>query len=417
MKKIILLLIGIVVFSLSGCKDKDDYTPETIYDFGDDPISSKEDITEKITFYIDKLTDLLDNNSLNNQRIVNLSDSTPKYTKDDFNELTKLSTYIDEKEVDAVKTRLEDFKEDMDNCTDFIEGEFCAEGLSFDSTIMAKTREDKLYLEYYFSYDEGTKVKYGGIMFFDLVEELLYFEFVREDNRLFEGNIHSQKDYDKFSEEEYSMSIDIYSSGSTRYSYHNYDDTIINEFVIGNQSPHSYYWDSEKGVMFYTSYNSDLELSNYSIRFNDSYKYALQYYYHPNVGEHRRVITWNLLKTTGWDYIESSSYSDCKVFKDDTEILIGFDTVMLIDNTEYAHTTMVISKELITQSVIDLSDYGVSFNEVEWSKIQTEEEYFLANYTNILSMMGFPGTQAVITEDVRLLIPFIINQDKMQIEE
>lgn len=423
-RKLLLFIIAIVLsITLIACnKDNDDPTclenqtlvegvcvddeleedPNLKYDFSEDTVSTKTEVIESVVFYKGKLEGFagVEDEVAKHSGLTNLSEDILFYTREDF------TKYDDPNHIDYPAMETESLintlmtvyllRSVIDKCAEFVEGEFCTVGEENNRSYKIKMQVmgDKLFIEAY-GYSADIDNSYysidAEIMFFDLIDGLVYFEYVRDNHGVYDGEVSHDLYFEEFLEGTSTTSTALYDSGNVHYQYFNADGSEHLRFRSGENESYISYRDSITEMYYFTKYDLEGKLTFSSLAFLNGYKEDFRYRF--NIPEYDSILVWNILETTGWDKVgilEEFPY-DTFLYNDDIEILTEFDFFGAHDDVEYIYGTLEIIDENITQDLIDLSLYGLSFSKVTLEDINREKLYLEENYLEFKALYGFDG--------------------------
>lgn len=395
-------MLVILGFLLMGCNPtSEDTTSEGSNQSSSTiPVNSaegKEEIGEKIDYYISKLIlisglemDAIESelSYKNSFQVIRLSDGYTEYDRDDLPEQVRPvfeGNGIDPEIMENTIMTLTEFLSILELCDDFVEDEFF--NVTYNQMhyiIKMNVQGDKLYIESYryILNDEFGRMS-ADIMMFDLVDEMVYFEYVRDYSNNNQHNIY----YDLFSEFGNIMEIALDANEGKLVSYQMYNRET--DMVLAVADDHGKiaisYFRVDGSKNYFITVNSDDVIDRYSMR----YGFPQSFWY--TEFDDEVYLTWNLYETDGWNKCRIMNSGGDQIFLDDVRLLEDFTINFIIADTEYykhANARITIPSTEFTETVMDLSDYGLEFNVVTYQELQSDINYISQNYGLILEDYG-----------------------------
>ncbi len=449
MKKILILVLFISVILLVSCEKGIDSTtqtnPSTATTSSESTISNeitttsistlqtieqettiidheaiKSNVEDKIVFYKTKLIELsgLEEEMIeselsfnNNYNIMLLSTSYDEYNRDDLPEQVPFvyeGNGIDPEFIINTTFTINEYLAVLDLCEDFEEDSFMETSYdSFNYLIKTSVDGDQLYIESYrFYQDSGSDVFWADIMYFDMVDDKMIFKYVRDYN----SSQHSIY-YDEFSETGDAISIALDADNEELTYYQVFDRDINMTFDLSNTSIGGVYmnYNAIDGSIFYCiKIGEDESIIRHSIRYGS----PTQFWYTNDEGE--VYLTWNLYSASGWNKCRIYSSADDHIFMDDTEVLQDF-TISISIQDVYANARFTTTEALFTESMMNLSDYGLYFAAVTYTQLQLDIDYIDQNFLSIINEYGLSLNMSDNYNNLISLFPF--TSDSTVIEE
>ncbi len=444
MKKV-LIVFGIFIFLLTGCETKektgddpiicddgyslidnecvlDDVTPEVYvasYDFSTDTVSTRDEVIEKVVFYQGKIQNLIGSSAEGelSSGLTRLSTGETFYTREDFalydNQEYNETSFVDIESLMNTEMTISTLKDTISRCESFVEGEFCdVAALDYeyapDSRILMQTDGDRLYIESY-RYNANLNYVSAEIMFFDLIDGLVYFEYVRDNNENIGEVLFENVYYDRFIEGFGATAVAIRAGGEIYYQFDSTDGLDRLNFRILEGEKYISYRSRENQIYYTYSYSQYRDTDKYYIDFQRGTKSFLKYKF--NSFNTDVIVQWNLLETTGWDKIGLTESNECHIYNGDVEILTDFYRNAFHSYVEYAEIARDYDESELTQSIIDLSDYGLLFSEVTLEQINTERDNLIDNFDILKTYHGFSESDDLNRQELLDMYPFFANED------
>jgi len=423
MKKILTFFLFLIVFILfSSCTEIKD-SPRDSFGFKNITEQTKEEILEKISFYTDRLLASSQRKmSLNKS----LSDSLFSVTdtlsipilRDDLPP-KKENSYdfdmIDPIFVREIGNRLKSIHERLILCEDFVEDQFCTIKIE-NTNIMIKVRneEDELYIEYItFSKSVNTAETFVGVtmIYLNLIDDKIRFEEVQESKGTVYGEELHVVAYNLYNEFGDIINTRINMLNNRQFLYNRYDHLTRTKFWLSNNDDDMYF--------SYTELTSD---NCYSLQLRDEeiieleidyelYNFLFRYTYTTKSGVPRIILTWDLLQVSGWDNALISGSSDAQIFIGDVELLEDFNVIIVASNYTEAKATINVPEDQLTESLINLSDYGLSFTRVTLEQLNLGISFIENSYVMLIEMYGFFLDMEKNTVILDNMIPFYADED------
>ncbi|MBI9009951.1 MAG: hypothetical protein JEZ05_07960 [Tenericutes bacterium] len=393
-KKISIVILLIMAASLLyGCNNVTSNTENTELN---DTLSTKEDIKDKIEFYVQKLLILgnlegeimeSNNNLETKDSPMKLSTGYEDYDREDLPEQYMIeSAGINPEFIIITTDTLDQFTQILDSCESFVEGEFVnVTYFERDYVIKMSTNEDLLYIEsyHYEVVDEVTTI-HAEIMNFDLIEEKIFFEYVRD----YQGRNNHIIYYDEFDEAGNIINIALNVDDNELSSYQIYDRALDKTFYIYNASGEYHMNYSNHSNDGNASFSIELDNKGAITRYNLQYRYinySQSFWYTLEDGNIH--LMWNLYLTEGWNKCRVYNNYDNKIYLDETELLEDF-TISISIQDRYANARLTILESEFSESLMDLSDYGLLFNDVTYLELQSDIDYIDEFYISIIEDYG-----------------------------
>lgn len=380
----------------------------------------KSNVEDKIVFYKTKLLELSGLNEemiesdlsfSNNYSIMLLSNDNDEYNRDDLPEQVPYvyeGNGFDPEFIINTTFTINEYLDVLELCENFVEDSFNEIIYnSFRYIIKASVNIDQLYVESYrYSLDGSSDVFWADIMYFDMIDEKIIFKYVRDYN----SSQHSIY-YDEFSEtgDAISIALDADNQELTYYQIFDRDNNMT--FDISNTSIGGVCmnYNATDGSMFYSiKISEDETITRYSIR----YGFPTQFWYTNDTGE--IYLTWNLYSASGWNKCRIYSIADDHIFLDDMEVLQDF-TISISIQDIYANARLTTTESEFTESMMNLSNYGLYFDTVTYTQLQLDIDYIDQNFLSIINEYGLTLNMTDNYDSLINLFPFMV--DSTIIEE
>lgn len=379
----------------------------------------KASVEDKINFYKAKLIELsgLDEEmmsgelSFNNpSSIMLLSTWYDEYDREDLPEQVPVvyeGNGIDPEFMINTTLTINNFLEVLDVCTDFVKDNFMeVEYGSYNYLIKASVEGDQLYIESYHYYaDSSSDGLWTNIMYFDLIEGKVIFKYVRD----YLSTQHYMY-YDEFSEtgDAISIALDVKNNLFTFYQIYNRETNM--SFDLSNTSTggiHMNYIAIDGSSSFGVKIDEGGDIIRYSMRYGS----PTQFWYTFDNGE--IYLTWNLYLAQGWNRCWIYSAADDHIFMDDTEVLEDFSIGISIQDA-YANARLTTTTEEFTESMMNLTEYGLYFDAVTYSQLQADIDYMDQNFLLIMGEYGLSLNMEDNYDYLLNLFPFVADDTIIQ---
>ncbi|MBU1143505.1 MAG: hypothetical protein KKH92_07670 [Firmicutes bacterium] len=422
MKKLfIILVLFLGAITISGCANTGDG-----YGFKNTSKQTKAEIQEKIQSYSDQLKAnggglLNSNQSLSSDSGDEFPEDTPKINREDLP--PEYDYPYDPDVVDPFFTQnaamiLDLYHEALDLCDEFEEDVFCTINYDeYDLYLRVKNEEEQLFIEAYHYHSTSS---FGGnsfvnaeLMYLNRLDEKVYFELVRDfRERSGDYEIHNLY-YDRYYESGDMLNISLNMNAEFDVYYQNYVRENHNVFLFSNSEEGRYYnyKDTATNKFHSLGYRDGIEVSNRFVGYgthNPTFRYSFNWNsIYPPI-----QLTWNTLDITGWDSVELNENAHDRIFSGSEEVLADFSSVFSVyEDIMTAETYIFVHEEEITQGLISLSDYGLSFGNVTIEELISDIPFLENNYARILEEYGFVEDMAQNKTILLNMFPYLGNQD------
>lgn len=392
---------------------------------------TKAQVIDKINMYFTKMDTIIGDyeipiyaNSENQAPIIKaLAVETPViYNREDLTE--PQDPIFDEEILNAefifmTYTMLQSISVVFEFCHDFTENEFCdfaVEGINYKVKILVE--EDQLYIETYIYYAEeffGTQIRQvsGQIMYFNLIDDILYFESIQDDLINFGGTLSHMLTYNRFSETGDMINIMIDDIYREHIYYQTYDRENKSVFLVSNSGEGLAinYTDNESDTFYSLILNSNNSTLNTSIIYgthNPTLKYISF--------DETKIVVWDIFDVEGWNKIYDFEYGDDMLYNDENQVLeqFYFDFEMQDDDIDHQLSIDIYDFEEITEGFISLSDYGMSYNQVSFEQLLADIAYINEEYPTIITNHGLSETMEENFEILAEMFPVSLDQELME---
>ncbi len=376
---------------LLGCQNVSTFTDETSTN---DPEVVRADIEDKLSFYIDKLIEIggvesevleVEANTRSTSETTDLSTGYTEYNREDLPEQIAPvfpGNGIDPEFIIITIDTLNEFAQVLDECETIIENEYLSINVDhLEYTMKIRTTGYQLYIESYRIFEEEYDSIGVDIMFFDLIDENIIFKIVRDYQNSEEHNLY----YDEFSETGniINIALDVEHSMFAEYQIYDRERNIIfslsNTFMGGQ---HLNYGAGDGSYSFGIGFDEYGVISRYSMRYG-SFPQIFWY-----VKDNDQIyLTWNLYLTQGWNRCRVYSSGYDYVFIDDTLLLQDFNISISVED-KYANARLTVSETEFTKTLMDLTDYGLLFDEITFDELNADIDYIEQNFISIIEIYG-----------------------------
>jgi hypothetical protein len=405
MKRLTGLFIFIcILFIITGCKNSEESIFGT-YLFENKTQQNLEEIKVIMNDYYTKIDGFIVSQE-------HQEDSTQKiFTRDELPDID--TTSIDNQQQTVflnLKAEIDVISKTLDECATFEENKFCTPTSRYYS-IKVKSENNQLYIEAYsyrsFPNNNGFADEIRTvIIYMNLIEDQVYFQYVRELNAK-TGDLEIQHiSYDTYYHDNFM--INMYIDHNSKYNYRNIDKSEDEEFLITslmiNNDTLINFHDPSKSFTSSILLNEDLDITQSSIYYEEPLS-NLKYMYS---NKQTATLTWDLLEVEGWNKIELGDFGS-KVYIDDTEILDDFAINIFIGQMYQIINTIDLSENELTQSDLDLSQEGLLFSAISLEKLLQDRMYFEDNYMSVLEDHNFSMDAQDNHTKIKEMIPFESN--------
>jgi hypothetical protein len=304
-------------------------------------------------------------------------------------------------------------------CHDFTENEFCdfnVEGINYKVKILLE--EDQLYIETYIYYAEEflrSQIKQvsGQIMYFNLIDDVLYFETIQDNLVDFGGTLSHMLTYNSFSETGDMINIMIDDIYREHIYYQIYDRETKSVFLVSNSGEGFAinYTDNESDTFYSLVLDQNDSALNISIIY-DTYNPTLKYISF----DETKIIVWDIFDVEGWNKVYDYEYSNDMLYNDENQVLeqFYFDFEMQDDDIDHQLSIAIYDIEEITEGFISLSDYGMSYNQVSYEQLLADIAFINEEYPTIITNHGLSETMEENFEVLAEMFPVSLNQELME---
>ena len=379
----------------------------------------RDNVKEKIIFYKTKLLELSgleeemieDELSFNQPSIIRaLSLSENEYYREDLPEQTPREfpgNGIDPEFMFITTDTLNQFLAILTLCNDFQEDIFME--VQYESqTYIIKTsvNGDQLYIESYSYYTNQPDYSLStNIMFFDLIEGKVIFKYVRDYN----SSDHYLY-YDEFSETGNIISIGLNKGENTFSSIQIYNRETNMTFTLSNTTMggiHMGYNNVDGSKFIGINIDENGNIIHHSIRYGS----LTDFWYMNDDGT--IYLTWNLYLVEGWNKCFINDSGDDRIYMDEQEVLQDF-TISINIQDVYANARLTTNEETFTESLMNLSDYGLVFDEITFLQLNADIDYIDQNFLLILAENGLSLNMKDNYDNLLVMFPFLSNETIIQ---
>jgi hypothetical protein len=427
MKKLLMAFVFILGFILLfGCTNRLDASRDS-YGFKNTTIQTKEEILEKIAFYSNRMITsseifLNQNSSLSHGFLINTNSELNTYTRDELPP-QKVNNYnpdmIDPISVNYYGNQLASFHDHIDSCESFTEDVFCTIDINEQTNLSIKVRNEgnQLYIEVYSSfkivnsYDTSVYVS-STIIYLDLIDDKIYFEKILESKDNVYGNASHSLHYDLYHEsgDKIKMIFNLQTE-DPQYYYDKYSRSTDSRFWFSrDMNDHAYGLSNHQDDITYELDFQEDEIIESHLS-HGIYNLKFRYEYSMNGNTPEIKLLWDLHDVLGWDKAVVNQNGDDYIYKGDQLLLNDFTTKIIVYTYSSAETSILITDDELTEDLINLSLYDLSFDFVTLNELNQDKTYLENNYESLLQAHGFiPET---INHESALLdlIPFFHDEE------
>lgn len=401
-------------FALSSCTKTKDLINNTT-------TQTANEIKEKLTFYVDRLHSIADQPEPLDKSIIKLlsTEENPESIRYNRDELppeypfTYNPDVVDPQFVLTTSLLLSEFISIISQTPDFQEDHFST--VAFEDYFVkykSVSEENQIYIEayrydtYLVDYDKASFVS-AEVIFMDLVDNKMNFKYVRDNYEQFSGQNTHIRYYDMFVEtgDMLNIMVNMKDTSFVSYQKHTREDDSLFLFTHSDEGLGFNYKDTTNDQFYSIFFNPMHELMQSFICYG-TYNPKLSYSYYPENPQMIGIIKWNLLYVDGWDQVLVNMHDNDQIFIGDDEVLSDFNTEVSVDNYTDAETYLMIYDDSLTETIINLSDYGLFFDEVSLSQLLIDRSFLVNNYEDILVDHGFSIDMTTNGEILLDLIPF-----------
>ena len=384
-----------------------------------DQATLRENVREKITFYKTKLLELsglkeemIESELSFNQPILfeKLSLSDGEYYREDLPEQTPREypdNGIDPEFLIITTDTLNQFLAVLALCSNFQEDTLMeVEYDSFTYTIKTSVDGDQLFIESYRYYtDRVNDWIWTDIMYFDLIDGKVIFKYVRD----YDSSDHYLY-YDEFSETGNIISIALNKGENLFTSIQVYDRGNHVTFSLSNTTMGGIYMGYDYGdgsKSMGIKINENGNIIRHSIRYG-----TLTDFWYTN-DEGLIYLTWNLYLVEGWNKCFINDAGEDRIYQDEQEVLQDFSIDINIQDV-YAIARLTTNEEAFTESLMNLSDYGLSYSHITYTQLNSDINFLNQNFLSIMSENNLTLNMTENYDTLLELFPFTADDSVTQ---
>lgn len=422
MKRILIVLtLVLALITLSGCTDSNGDTTD-VFGIVNKTKQTKEELQAKIEFYKERLLSMVDqpmeqNASSISQLSTNINPDTTLYSRD---EMPPEYDYpydpdaVDPEFIFMTTFTLGEFADAIAMANDVEENEFFTFDTEDYSLYLKVVNEDnQLYIE---SYSSQLNPEYWyrvysvsvQIMYLNLVDDKVNFQYIR-DHHSFMGDYEQHKRYyDLFIESGDMINVSVDMLDESYMDYQNYQKAEQSVFLFTNsEEGRGYnYTDNATNRFYSISFNGAGEVDSSFICYgihNPTLSYS---YRHDQMGQNV-FLRWNLFDVSGWDHALVDRGGDDYIYLGSTQLLSDFRTEIQVEDYASASTYTTIPESELTESLLNLSDYGLSFDFITLEQLLIDSTYLVDHYPEVLLDYGFSTDMTANREILMNMFPFL----------
>ena len=425
MRKFFLFMTSVLLFfMMSSCGSKVDVLKNITK-------QSSIEIQQTLTYYKTRLLEIIgqsDNIDTIKSTVMPLSTTispySVRYTRDELP--PEYDYYADTDVVNAdfimtTATILSNYTVYMMSINDFEEDTFYLVNQDeFNVKFKVIIEENQLLIEAYeyaswteFSVDHSFVT--SEIIYIHEIDGKIHLQQVRETNEKYGGPLIEKKYYNEFIESGDMLNIMINMHDRSEVYYQNYKKNDGSLFLFTN---------SEEGLGFnYTDISNN---KSYSIFMNQEHQLIQNHIsygrYHPSLSFSQEMfrisqgisLKWNLLDITGWDEIIVNAYDYDEIYNEGLRLLTDFKIEAFVDENTDAMAYIYVSEDQLTENLINLSDYGLSFNAVTLNELNQDRVFLYNHYLQILHDFGFSENMEDNSDILNDLFPFFADSQMIK---
>ncbi len=417
MKKIasIILALGISL-SFMGCKKSESDIYGT-HEFENKTIQTSLDVQNKLVLYIDKVEDIHDKYSYD----YSYETTSTIYQRDELPDsipfLKLNSTNIQFDQFSFLLSKYKIILEENDFFEENVFNDYHTIG--YNLKLKIKLENDQLYIQAYEYRDINEfddKSVSATLIYLNLVDDKLYYQCVKDyhatygvDSPIASNYPGNRTFYDKFIEDGDNLSILIDHAYDNSYSYELHTVENPNGFLFFRSGSMFGVWVSSKdNSKRYTFYANDEEVALDDLYTAVSYITDIEGLKFTKRNSNSFEVSWNLMEVEGWNKLSIDPY---KVYIDDQEILTDLSLNAMVGEYTHLRVSMYVSEDQLTDNLLSLSGYGLSYDLVSAETLLEEIGYLEANYMDVLSDYGLENDSTKDKEYLMTILPFNSDQD------
>ncbi|MDO9629270.1 MAG: hypothetical protein Q7I99_05155 [Acholeplasmataceae bacterium] len=425
MKKILtvfMFLLGFILFS--SCTNASD-SPRDSYGFKNTTEQTKEEIQEKIAFYSNRMiTSSQSKMSLNkslSHTFFSVADSLSiPFLRDELpprKEYHRDFDMIDPIFVQSIGNRLKTFHDRLNFCDEFVEDVFCTFKIeNTEMMIKVRNEENQLYIEV-ISFSKSVNASGVAVyvttamIYLNLIDDKIRYEEVNDSKSEIYGEKSHLLIYNLYNESGDIIKIKINMLNNHEFYYHQHDSLAKTNF-----------WFSNTNNEMYVNHTDLISDKYHALQFRDDeiikltvgyefYNSLFTYIYTTESGTPRIDLKWDLLQVTGWDKALISDRGSDSILKENVELLTDFKISIITSKYTDANASINIPAEELTENLINLSDYGLSFTKVTLEQINLDIPFLEDNYRTLIEEKGLFLEIEKNKEILLNFIPFYADED------
>lgn len=387
------------------------------YAFSNVTQQTAQELSNKILYYKDKLVSMSglanqEMNSGNRTLSIDLGPNDVEYKRDELPpeyDYAATSNEVDPEFLMMVTEILNDYAVAIITAETFEEDVYFT--IAFheeEMKIKIRNEGDQLYIE---SYIYGSMIHNFSpyyhvsvnIMYMNMIDGHVYFEYVRDYYEKYNEIERHDRYYDFFYETGDMLNISVNMLNNQDVYYQNFEKENDKVFLFASSAEGMgfNYTDAATDTFYSTSFNSSMQAYGSFVSYGT---HDPMFRYSNQNGQVR--LQWNLFDVTGWDTIVTRPYDPDQIFMGDTEVLTGFSHDIQIAEYSSISTSLTLNEQDLTENVVNLSDYGLSFTGVTLSQVLEDASYLETHYPEILTSYGFSTDMTENHTSLLELFPF-----------
>ena len=341
--------------------------------------------------------------------------------RDEFPEPTVLTTPYEQDFAMNMAVAIHEARIVFEQCVGLIPGEYCLTSTDqFDYSLKIEGEGDRLSVDLYRS-ESGITMEgaflgvYAEIMEFDLIDDKVLFDYVRENMTQNGGDETHDLYYDRFDESGDTISIGLDLTDETYLEYLIHDRGTGGWFSLYDDATESSVTRLDMTTDRFVSETFYPDGSTNMTIVYDNERRSLTYHAWEAHGVPRASLKWNLLDVEGWDRAVYHTYADDEVYQGETRVLETF-TVYVAPEEVYpvAQATYEFSPESLTAGLVDLTLVGLHFDAIPFDRLSTDLGRLAEDRLAALAAYGLSADMAENRAALLAMVPYRADLPMMQ---
>jgi hypothetical protein len=124
-------------------------------------------------------------------------------------------------------------------------------------------------------------------------------------------------------------------------------------------------------------------------------------------------LTWNLYLVDGWNKCFINDAGDDRIYTDEQEVLQDFSISINIQDV-YANARLTTNEEAFTETLMNLSDYGLSYSHITYTQLNSDIDFLNQNFLSIMSEYNVSLNMTDNYDTLLELFPFTADESIIQ---